>query len=99
MAVAMITIPDGGTQEAINVNRAIFLATAIITVFLAMIASYVIVRYVIVKPLKHLRDVSDEISRGNIEAAGRNPHRRRVRGAGHGVQPHVAAPGHARRTS
>jgi signal transduction histidine kinase len=26
------------------------------------------VRYVIVKPLKHLRDVSDEVSRGNIQA-------------------------------
>ncbi len=67
-AVTMITIPDSGTQEAINVNRAIFLATAIVTVFLAMIASYVIVRYVIVKPLKHLRDVSEEISHGNMEA-------------------------------
>ena len=32
-----------------------------------MVASYVIVRYVIVKPLKHLRDVSDAISRGNVE--------------------------------
>ncbi len=32
-----------------------------------MMASYVIVRYVIVKPLKHLRDVSDAISRGNID--------------------------------
>ena len=25
-----------------------------------------IVRYVIVKPLRHLRDVSDDVSRGNI---------------------------------
>ena len=40
---------------------------AIITVFLAMVALYVIVRYVIVKPLQHLRDVSDDVSRGNIE--------------------------------
>ncbi len=30
-----------------------------------MVAAYVIVRYVIVKPLRHLRDVSDAISRGN----------------------------------
>jgi signal transduction histidine kinase len=67
MAVAEITIPDN-TQRGLNDNRAVFLATAIITVFLAMIASYVIVRYVIVKPLKHLRDISDEISRGNMEA-------------------------------
>ena len=31
-----------------------------------MVTSYAIVRYVIVKPLRHLRDVSDAISRGNI---------------------------------
>jgi len=67
IAVAKITMPDP-TRRASNQNRAIFLATAVLTVFLAMIASYVIVRYVIVKPLKHLRDVSDEISRGNMEA-------------------------------
>ncbi len=68
MGVVMVAYPDGDTQEAININRAIFLATAIVTVFLAMIASYTIVRYVIVKPLKHLRDVSEEISHGNMEA-------------------------------
>ena len=54
------------TQAKINKNRAFLIATAIITVFLAMVASYAIVRYVIVKPLRHLRDVSDAISRGNI---------------------------------
>ena len=52
-------------------NRGLLLATAIITVFLAMIALYVIVRYVIVKPLTHLRDVTDEISRGNLRARAR----------------------------
>jgi signal transduction histidine kinase len=67
IAVAKVTMPDP-THRGLNQNRAIFLATAVLTVFLAMIASYVIVRYVIVKPLKHLRDVSDEISRGNMEA-------------------------------
>jgi len=67
IAVAKITMPDP-THSGLNQNRAIFLATAVLTVFLAMIASYIIVRYVIVKPLKHLRDVSDEISRGNMEA-------------------------------
>ena len=68
MAVVEMILPDAETQAALNWNRAILLATAIVTVFMAMIASYVIVRYVIVKPLKHLRDVSDEVSRGNIEA-------------------------------
>ena len=53
------------TQKAINFNRAVLLATAIITTFLAMLALYAVVRYVIIKPLKHLRTVSDEIASGN----------------------------------
>ncbi|MCC6125801.1 MAG: HAMP domain-containing protein [Pirellulales bacterium] len=66
MAVARIEFSTGPTQTAITWNKATLLATAIVTVFLAMLASYVIVRYVIVKPLRHLRDVSDSISRGDI---------------------------------
>jgi signal transduction histidine kinase len=65
MAIVKVTISNETTQLALNWNRAILVATAIITVFLAMVASYAIVRYVIVKPLRHLRDVSDAISRGN----------------------------------
>jgi signal transduction histidine kinase len=67
LAVAKVRISNAPTQNDLHKNRAILLATAIVTVALAMIASYVIVRYVIVKPLKHLRDVSDAISRGDIE--------------------------------
>ncbi len=66
MAVAHVTVPTALTQEKITKSIAILIATAIITLFLAMVASYAIVRYVIVKPLRHLRDVSDSISRGNI---------------------------------
>ncbi len=65
MAVARLTWPTKQTRIAILNNRMILLGMAIITTFLAMVASYVIVRYVIVKPLRHLRDVSDAISRGN----------------------------------
>ena len=64
MAVAHLTLPTEMTQGKINLSIAILIATAIITLFLAMVASYVIVRYVIVKPLRHLRNVSDAISRG-----------------------------------
>ncbi len=66
LSIVKVTIPNGPTQRALNWNRAILLATAIVTVFLAMVASYVIVRYVIVKPLRHLREVSDAISHGDI---------------------------------
>ena len=44
MAVVKVVIPDSDTQTAINVNRAILLTTAIVTVFLAMLAAYAIVR-------------------------------------------------------
>ncbi|MGA2062048.1 MAG: ATP-binding protein [Thermoguttaceae bacterium] len=66
LAIAKVKIPNGPMETKLNLNRAVLLATAIVTVMLAMIASYLIVRYVIVKPLRHLRDVSDAISRGDI---------------------------------
>ncbi|MFO0901123.1 MAG: ATP-binding protein [Pirellulales bacterium] len=66
-AVARIDSDDSDTRKALNLNRAVLLATAIVTVFLAMLAAYAIVRYVIVKPLKHLRDVADAISRGDTD--------------------------------
>jgi two-component system sensor histidine kinase BarA len=66
LAIAKVTIPNKPMEEKLNLNRALLLVTAFITVSLAMFASYLIVRYVIVKPLRHLRDVSDSISRGDI---------------------------------
>jgi two-component system, NarL family, sensor histidine kinase BarA len=65
MAVARLALSTDQTRRKIATNYAILIATAIITMFLAMVALYVIVRYVIVKPLRHLRDVSDAVSRGN----------------------------------
>jgi len=62
-----VILPYADTAEAISNSRAILIAVAILTVFLAMITLYLIVRYVIVKPLKHLRDVSDDVSRGKME--------------------------------
>jgi two-component system, NarL family, sensor histidine kinase BarA len=65
--VVKVIIPDRETQQAITWNYAVLTAIGILTVFLAMVWLYVIIRYVVVKPLKHLRDVSDAISRGNSE--------------------------------
>ncbi|MFT5524575.1 MAG: two-component system sensor histidine kinase BarA, partial [Pirellulaceae bacterium] len=62
-----VVLPYEKTRNAIASARAGLIAVAILTVFVAMIALYVIVRYVIVKPLKHLRDVTDDISRGQLE--------------------------------
>lgn len=66
IAVVQVTIPNEETQAAIDLSWSMLLAVSIITAFLAMIAFYIVIRYVIVRPLKHLREVSDGISRGNI---------------------------------
>jgi signal transduction histidine kinase len=64
--VVEITLPMDQTIKDIHRNRAILISTALVTAILAMVASYVIVRYVIVKPVKHLRDVSDAIAAGKL---------------------------------
>lgn len=66
MALARITISLENVDEQLSRNRAVLLASGIITSFLAMMAAYAIVRYIIVKPVLHLKDVSDEIARGNL---------------------------------
>ncbi len=66
MAIAKVTISNKDTQEKLEWNWAVLWTYAIGTVFIGMLTSYAIVRYVIVKPLRHLRDVSDAVTRGNI---------------------------------
>jgi signal transduction histidine kinase len=63
-----ISVPYDPMYRKINQNRALLLAMAIITVFLSMIALYIVVRYVIVKPLQHLQDVSEQVEQGNYDA-------------------------------
>jgi two-component system sensor histidine kinase BarA len=67
ISIAKVALPDDKLQKATAGNLAILMVTAIITVFFAMLAAWAIVRYVIVKPLAHLQDVSDRISRGDID--------------------------------
>jgi signal transduction histidine kinase len=49
-----------------HINRAILMATAIIIAVLLMGLSFLVIRYVIVKPVKHLKDVSDAITAGEL---------------------------------
>jgi signal transduction histidine kinase len=64
--VVSVLLPMEQTNKAINRNRAILITTALVTAILAMVVAYAIVRYVIVKPVKHLRDVSDAIAAGKL---------------------------------
>ncbi|HOA52423.1 MAG TPA: histidine kinase dimerization/phospho-acceptor domain-containing protein, partial [Thermogutta sp.] len=65
MAILQVTIPNGPTQAAVMKYWSMLLAVAIVTAFLAMIAFYITIRYVIVRPLRHLRAVSEAITEGN----------------------------------
>ncbi len=62
--VVKVILPYQQIQDAIDQARAVLIAVGILTVFLAMVALYVIFRYVVVKPLHHLREVSELVSRG-----------------------------------
>ena len=67
MTLFRVEMDTKDTQYAQEKNRSLLITLGVITVFLAMAALYVIVRYVIVKPLAHLRDVSDAVRRGDVE--------------------------------
>jgi two-component system, NarL family, sensor histidine kinase BarA len=64
--VVRVTMPDTEVRSAIAKTQAILLAVGILTVFFAMVALYYVVKYIVIKPLTHLRDVSDAVTRGDL---------------------------------
>ena len=64
--VIHVVIPEPPSQREITRLWALLLGAAIVTAFLGLIAFYVVIRWVIIKPLRSLRDVSEAISRGDI---------------------------------
>jgi signal transduction histidine kinase len=67
LAVVRVELDMEENYAQIAENRSLLLFAAIVTVALAMAALYAIVRYIIVKPLAHLRDVSNAVRRGEVE--------------------------------
>lgn len=67
IAVVNLRLSANETQAAVTTNRATLITFAIGTAFLAMLFAYVIVRYVMVKPVTHLKEVSEEIAAGNLD--------------------------------
>lgn len=67
MGMARITFDLKETQRDIARNNAILILMAIVTAVLGMGVAYVIVRYVIVKPIMHLKDVSDAVAQGDLD--------------------------------
>lgn len=66
LAMVRIRMPTRGIEEGVHWNRALLITTAILTSILIMVGSWIIVRYIIVKPVKHLKEVSDAISAGEL---------------------------------
>ncbi|MBI1915785.1 MAG: HAMP domain-containing protein [Planctomycetes bacterium] len=66
IAAVRISVPTEFIEDPVHFNRAILLSTALVTALFIMGVSYLIVRYVIVKPVKHLKEVSDAISAGEL---------------------------------
>jgi two-component system, NarL family, sensor histidine kinase BarA len=65
--VVRVTLPYEETRSTIHRIQAVLWSVGILTVFLSMVALWVVVRYVVVKPLTHLRDVSESVARGDLE--------------------------------
>ncbi len=64
---AKIRLPYGDTKRAINQSRAVLMTTAIVTAFVSILALYGILRVWVVKPLRHLRDVTEEVGHGRTD--------------------------------
>jgi signal transduction histidine kinase len=66
IALIKVEVETKLIDRGIDFNRVWLLCTALVTALLIMGGSYIIVRYVIVKPVKHLKEVSDAISAGEL---------------------------------
>ena len=55
MAVVKITLSTRAIETGAHINRAMLLSFALVTSLLIMTGSYLIIRYVVVKPVKHLK--------------------------------------------
>ncbi len=65
--VVRAALPYRDFRTALNQTLAVLIAIAIATVFVSIFFLWLIVRYIIVKPLRHLQDVSDRISHGQLD--------------------------------
>jgi two-component system, NarL family, sensor histidine kinase BarA len=62
MAVVKVNLSTEAIETGAHMNRALLLSFALLTAILIMTGSYLIIRYVVVKPVKHLKAVSDAIA-------------------------------------
>lgn len=65
--VVRVARPAKQVWEPIYLTRAVLLTVGILTISVSMVALWLVVRYVVVKPLSHLRDVSESIATGDLD--------------------------------
>ena len=66
IGIVKVTIIDPPSEVVATEYWVRLLVSSILTATLAMLAFYIIIRWVIIKPLRHLRKISDAISHGDI---------------------------------
>lgn len=67
IGIARVTFPLAKSERTIAKNNALLLVLAVVTAFIATMAAYAMIRYVIVKPLLHLKEVSDAVYKGDLD--------------------------------
>jgi two-component system sensor histidine kinase BarA len=66
MSLIRVRLSTQAIEDGFHTNRAILISFAIGTSLLIIAGSYLIIRYVIVKPVKHLKEVSEAIATGEL---------------------------------
>lgn len=66
MGVVRFDFNTEAIKSDVHTNRAYLITNAIVTALLIMAGSYLIIRYVIVKPVRHLKEVSNAIADGKM---------------------------------
>ncbi|MFT3878173.1 MAG: ATP-binding protein [Gemmatales bacterium] len=66
LGIVTVRIPGIEFTDRVHINIAILITTALISALLLSAGSWLIIRYVIVKPVKHLKEVSDAIASGKL---------------------------------
>lgn len=67
IGMASVTLPAETVEASMHTSNALLITAEFVKVVLAILAIYLVVRYVITKPVMHLKKVSDAIAQGNLD--------------------------------
>ncbi len=66
MAVVRVQLSTDLIEDGLHTNRAVLFAFALGTTLAILLSSYAIVRYLVVRPVRHLKSVADAIAAGQL---------------------------------